>query len=491
MEKLAREVLTAAGQPSIAGDWNPDTEAAQYLDEAAWAWRQADMMSCREAIDAARALGEHSPDYVFLHTWMLCFEAAPREDAGNGDIQRGPLKERYEAALASIDGCSEYLDGHLDNHLKRFTTDYTGDARQAHLRQKVVSAASRTLMELYDHPDPIAMPDAPLREAIRKLQGFGATPDKLPTDVYMMDGTLKYAPLWANDADELAAYYCTQINSSDPFQVGVANFLVQSLYTGRERLFSRFPKPEQAFNAFLDNLAASERGRLAAYMIRSGGGAPVDERKAWFAKFLDEFWARRGEMIHPKTVRGYAIALGFLERRFYHLYCAGKRLRLLRYYLANSSEAVDTLMGGLWNPAIFPPGQAADIWKEYNAFKQRCLADREQIYRLDWAGCEKSFRAQFPALAADAPQSAPRQDVLAVTHFWTPYAVAGVPQKNIIYYEGLWTEGKLWLLCASPGAAGGTSRLFPSISKLLPRNIMSRRPARGLFWCWYLPMQYT
>ena len=447
VEKLAGEVLAATGQPSTAADWKPEAEAAQYLDEAAWAWRQEEFKTCREAISSAGALGERSGDYVFLNTWLLCDKvAAPEEGMDQEKELRDPptpLKERYAAALDALDGCYEYLAGHLDNHLQRFTTDDTGDARQAHLRMKVVSASSRTLEEVYGHPDP-ATPDAPLRDGIRKLQGFGVGPENLPRDYYAAEGTVMYAHLWANSADELASYYYTQLTSADQFQQAVANMIVPVLAAKQEQLFARFPDPAHAFAGLLAKLEATPGTRLAAYLIRSRGNAPVEERKAYYEKFLAEFWARRSELLHPKTLRGYIPALSMWSGDFHDVFYE-ERIRLLRYYLQNSSEGLDELMGMLWYPKAFPPAEAPAIWQEFNAFRQRCQADPKQLYSIQWDAREKMFLVQFPDLKMEAPP-APPQDAMEVTHFWTPYGIPDVPKENIMYFQGLWAEGKLWLL---------------------------------------------
>jgi len=455
---LAAQVLDVSGRKPASANWSPAEEAKQYMEEAVWAWNSGNNPLSLEATESAMALGLKNADLLFLQTWLSAEKASPESYFFGGkeiEPHPAPFHERMVAAWKAIDGCNEYVAGKFSSELKLIDAKAQTEPRDGAVREKVVHAASGILVELMKQGGEEAGSAGPLREAIRKMEGFDPCAGKFPADY--MEAT-QFAPAWAVSGDELGAYYALQMQRADPYQQKVSNQFLTRIVQEREQLFAQFPEPRRAFGKFVDLLAADPRTRFAADLIGSGGDAAPEERAKFYGKFLDDLWERREEMMRDQVFARYAQRATAWDPQ-YAMPFAAQRVRLLRYYLVNSPRSDAAFIQLMWNPKTFPEGEAQEIWNEFAGLRQRC--DAAHLHTVvPWEHYQELFAKQFPSLKAEfvTPPQAPEREALEVTHFWHPYGVAGVPKKAFNFFEAEWAGDKLWLLGAVSG--GEESCLF-------------------------------
>ncbi|MGB8355732.1 MAG: hypothetical protein WCD79_17665, partial [Chthoniobacteraceae bacterium] len=303
---LAAQVLDAMGHKPASANWSPADEAKQYMEEAVWAWNSGNNPLALEATESAMALGLRNADLLFLQTWLSADKASPEKYFFGGkemEPHPAPFHERVDAALKAIDGCNAYIAGEFSSELKLIDAKTHMEPRADAMREKVVHAASGILVELLKQGGTDAVSAGPLREAIRKLEGFDPVKGKFPADY--VEAT-QFAPAWAVSGEELASYYALQMQREDPYQQKVSSQFLSCIVQQREELFAQFPEPKRVFAKLVNLLSADPRTRFAADLIESGGGAPPEERAKFYGKFLDELWERREAMMRAGVFARHA-----------------------------------------------------------------------------------------------------------------------------------------------------------------------------------------
>ena len=469
--QAAGDALKDLGQPASAA-WDPDAEARDLVDDTVWAKNLGQFPTATVMAEEACALSRDTlNEAVFLRAWLY-LQHANSWRTGPADYRKKdlPLPERYAAMTKAVEACQKYLDGHFTNTGRELEMKYMGQMRYDVIRTNVTSTASEILAELIDAPSPDGPAAEPLRQALRKLEPFDPRAGKLPGERWEI---AYFASYWADNQDELIDYYCASLLSDEDWQKTIATDSVWRFVKFREGIFnsigahgyamaqqgnvssmdspppgpSRYADAAGAFNKLTEKLAANPRTRVVAYFIRSTGKAPIEERQAWFGKCLDEFWDRREELLKEGRFADWLDDVMELDPEVRSEY-SDRQVKLLRYFLVNGGKCWDYFFKSLWNPAAFPPDQAGDIWKEFNAYRQRLGGN------TDWLEpYAKTFLDQFPAyktaavpVASGSSGSAAAQgdDVMVATG-WHPYGGAGAASEGYTTLGATLTEGRLWV----------------------------------------------
>jgi hypothetical protein len=390
--QIVSAVVPAMGQPNTR-PVNPSVaEGREYLREGIWAWRNGLSQPALEALDSAELLGETAPDLLAARIPVLCDLAAgvPTYERMNpeafrmmkmGEMPIDPQpEERIDDILRAIDDATKYAKGGLEQKLVILTDIVTPNTRVTtfegktdRLTSQVQFAASKVLwlLDRIHHPR-----EEELRQALRTFAGFDPLHHQIPNDWFC---AVEYTELWSESPDEVIAYYQT-LASTRP-----QNLLEDDLYDEMNRILlkdgpdnfcARFipttPERRVLFDSPVGKLIADPATKTTGLLVRATWSEAADKQAAYQA-FLDDLSSNHERLAQTGDLGIYLTSAAHLQRELAKPACA-EFIALLHYDLQNLPEWQEGTYCQVWQPNLFPAGDAPELWKEFEDCKTRTLA---------------------------------------------------------------------------------------------------------------------
>jgi hypothetical protein len=435
VEQMTTEIQKATGTTAAAPPWQSQKEALEYLEEGIWAWQHNANDAALEALDSAELLGETAPDLVAARIGLL------RRRAGQGmelqTNQENPLPsgspsldQRTDDTLEAIKEAARYSDENMEYKLQLLNPRQNMDVRAGEIKGKIAALASKLLVYLDQATSPRA---DELRQALRAITGYDPLHGKLGAGFFAHPYLLHdvYADEWANSLEEELAYY--HLLYTVPNQ-----FLPPWLVTGHgEKFCHRFlnnpEKEEKTFDQFVQALQNDPAGKLSYLLIMSS--SPDDATAdAAYKGYLEQLWNRRDDLVQEKGLRSEWYNAQFLPDNLRKRH-ATDAIPLLRYYLThvNAFRYWEHSMETMWQPEGWSEADAAAVWTDYLAYKQRAEVSwkahgsNEDALVAGLAKFEELFLKKFPQLAT---LKTPSTDSLVVRLLWDPWGLPGTPKTS-------------------------------------------------------------
>ena len=421
-ESIAAVLLEAIKQKSPAVAWDREKEAAVYFDEGVWAWRAGEYGTAKEALEAARALGDRSPDVAALETWLFCEEAWPSYIPVESRHLMNPIsaqlpspEKQNEAFLEAFAALKEFEDAGGVLTKLELDMDPTRGLDDKRLRGELFDRGSEFLYRNDRANQPVNA--EPLRQCVRSIAGIK---DQAPGDpeTAMANSTAE-----VRDSAELIAFYEKLLRADR----GRGRTLLLFPRSAEDALGVRFqndPKALWAWNDLLTRLCSDPdpATRLRGMLIRAGK-AKTPEQIADYRNFLLEL-GRQGASLYEAGQLG-AFLNGDGNRRGFE----EERSELLR-------TLCDTLPGYEWGlnwlvNLKVPDDQREKTWDAYLKYQDRCRKNKRG----------GNFGQLTSVLLLHNPGWNPKHDeavpdnALLVHLFWDPYHIPGRDPVPVNFFD--------------------------------------------------------
>jgi hypothetical protein len=453
VEKLVAEIGRITGA-SAASAWQPQKEAHEYLLEGVWGWQHHANTEALEALDSAELLGEKTPELHMVRIAVLC-----------GMVQDGLRIENGQTLLTdppdlnSADTKTDLMMRAIDELIAWRQPGPVIDTSTPELRAAVhgsidppnlVVTLASNLIVLLDRDNPA---DADkVRLEMRKYTKYDPLHGTLGNSwgSYSMSLREQQENDWCiSVGEELAAY---RLDLSNPQNWMPFSFLHGS--TGFCHRFLTTPEAQAAaYKDFVESLKDIPGARYNYLMIRSSSADPA-EADAAYRDYLAALWDLRDAIAQEK---GYDARWGVARElpEDVRKRNASAGLPLLRYVLQHrlDFQSNDPFMVLLWYPEAWSATDAAQVWKDFQDYKQRVTQEwKSRDRNLEALTAymepyETKFLTQFPNLALAPPTPAPSGDALVATRFWYPWRANDWPRDWFNYgimdqdAQGLWLLG--------------------------------------------------
>lgn len=456
VEKMAVEIGPEMENSPAVAAWDSQREAREYFMEGLWGWRNNADAAALEALDSAELLGEKTPDLIPLRIDVLLHKARRGLERKAPDAPSPD--EIVDDVLRAISDATRYETENLQSKLERLAWQQYPDVRTAQIKENLANFATDLLRELESCNAPRA---DELRMALRAITGYDPAHGRL--------GMLDYSdPLnvlvdsqdqWDLTLEEQLARY--RLLCTLPHQ-----YIPPQLLTGRGegfcRRFLKTPSEQKsAYQRFVRTLKNDPQGRLAYDLIMSC--SPNDtEADAAYSRYWTAMWNRREALASQKVqVQEWTSSRPVPEeRRRKH---AQEMIPLLRYYLThvNNYRHWEYSWDILWQPEEWSESDAAAIWKEFLAFKQRAVADRRArgYNPLNLSRFEEAFQKKFPRMA-NAREDGQKISSLTVRRFWHPWLMSDSSRFPTTINQAQSAGGALWLRAWVSGPGPTSAAIF-------------------------------
>ncbi|MGB8353403.1 MAG: hypothetical protein WCD79_05910, partial [Chthoniobacteraceae bacterium] len=430
-DTVADTVLEAIKQKPPAAAWDREKEAAVFFDEGVWAWRAGEYEAAVEALEAARALGDQSPDIAALETWLFCEEAWPshipvesRHLVNPISAQLPPPEKQNEAFLEAFASLKEFEEAGETLTKLKLDMEPTRGLDEKHLRGQLFDRGSEFLYRNDHATQPINA--EPLRQCVRSIAGMkGQAPGDPETA--MANSTAVVC-----DSVELIAFYEKLLRAGR----GRGKMLLLFPRSTEDALGVRFqndPKAVWAWNDLLTRLCSDPdpATRLRGLLIRAGK-ARTPEQIADYRSFLLEL-GRQGASLYEAGQLGIFLngdgnRRGFEEER-------GELLRTL----------CDTLPGYEWGlnwlvNLKVPDDLREKTWEAYLKYQDRC---RENKRGGDFGQLTGVLLFHNPGWSPKHEEPAP-DNALSVHLFWNPYHLPGKEPAPVNFFDIVTLGPEVW-----------------------------------------------
>jgi hypothetical protein len=471
VEQMTTEIQKATGTTATAPPWQPQKEAREYLEEGIWAWQHNVDDAAMEALDSAELLGETAPDLIAVRIGLLrkrASEGMGMYDNSKSPLPLGPptLDQRTDDTLEAIREAARYRDENMESKLQLLNARQNLDVRAWEIEANIATLASKLLVYLDESNSPQA---DELRQALRAITGYDPLRGKIGIDAVAHPWRLRdvYADEWAGSLDEELAYYRLRYTTPNQF---LAPWMVNGHGAGFCHRFLQDPaKAKSNFDQFVETLKNDPQGKLSYLLVTccSGDEATVDDA---YKKYVNELWNRRDKMVQPMDYWSDGYNLQWLPDEL-HKRHAADWVPLLRYYLThvNTFRYSEHFFGIMWQPEGWSEADAAGIWTDYLAYKQRIEVDwkahgrNEDALVAGLAAFEEKFLQKFPQLATTKAGSI---GPLIVTRFWHPGLAGDQPHGRFTIPDCQVTDAGLCVLgryYSNPATTGLYQVSFPDL----------------------------
>lgn len=454
-ESVTTSVLGVLKQPPPNPAWDRKREACEFFDEAVWAWRAGAFATAREALAAARSLGDHSPDLAALEAWLFREQAWPM---GYGDRLfvperfRSPANEQMEAFVRAFSSLREFESS--GGKLTRFKFE-TGLDLTLHI--SLVETASMFLRANDESSHPTNAD--PLREIVREAGGMGSEEIRMPDGLGV---AARYCSAWARNSDELIAYYERLLRTPPKTDLGRSRMLHQ--YQGKilrgfprsldEALGSRFrndPNAVLAWKKMLERLCADPATRLRALMARAGT-AETEAQATDYREFLLELGRQGADLAASNQLGQFLHAIrsekllaeGFLEDRkkggnSFHARFSREHTELFQT-LCKTLPRFDDNFSALVSDLTMPEDLRQATWDAYCAYQDRCTQIRPNSRFSEITSLLLSANPGFQPTVVNSPER------LLVHRFWHPYHLPSWQWDMLQLCKVVTSDGDVWIL---------------------------------------------
>jgi curli biogenesis system outer membrane secretion channel CsgG len=384
VQAMGESIGPAVGVATSPPQWQPASEAREYLQEGIWGWEHHDPRAALEALDSAALLGETASDLLAIRVQVLCLLAGQEPYFYGGKyLAPEPLSLEQRLGLirrALVDLRAYQHDG--EKNLQLFNTSRDVEVRAGEMQGEVLKAGL-AILHLLDLESPET--DA-LRQDLREVANFDPLHGKTPEFLGWEPNDL------SNSLDEELAYY--RILATEPRNwlpgVGPVQFCERFLKTPEEQ--------RAAYDRFAQGLLTDPKGRLFGLLLLTFD-ADAATRDAAYTQFLAELWTRREDLAKAEMLRPYFSPAANLpeDLRRKHMKQA---IPMLHFCLTQSEPAPTQLFRFLWLPSSFPVEDAPTIWREFQGWKAQRMAKikglQEQGVDVEASLYEQQFLAVFP-----------------------------------------------------------------------------------------------
>jgi hypothetical protein len=416
--------------PSKAG-----FEADRFFAEAEWAWHSGLYDTAREALAAARALGDRSPDLTGLEIALLLERATPegRHFQGTYTMPEKPAPSDREALFRSA---FLLLKEYRAQGGKAPRIRESFNLQASKLKEKAMPEACAFLQEMGEDGKS-AQVDV-LRQLIKEEAGMKAEGPDMP---WSMSLSSRYARYWADDSRELLTYYEKLLRADHKWLASLLKRFPSSADDGLGPRFRDDPAAQAAWSAMWKRLLADDHTRMRALLILKQD-AKTPEQQAMYREFLRAL-AAQGASLYEKN-----LLKAFLEPdRDSSLHSRFQAERAATFV-----ALCRTIPGFVWElsefaqDVKFPPGSEQDGWNAFTAYRDRCLtlpADSRQGPRIAealarWSGF---LLKNNPGILPASPRAP-----LDVTRFWHPYVLDGRKETMFFYNRIVLFGDSIWLI---------------------------------------------
>jgi hypothetical protein len=450
VERMTAEIRKAAGDTDPTLVWDSQKEAREYLLEGLWCYYHDSPDAALEALDSAELLGEKATDLVAIRSNILfnradvAFGLATKNDSDSRQADPSLLDSAVDKTLRAIAETARYDSGNMEAKLQFLTYQEHPEVRADEIKQDLSNFASKLLGYLDDRRSPRA---DELRLAIRAITGYDPLHGKLGrADLSNPLNVLTDLPEDWNFTleEELAAIH---LAATKPYQFR-PSLSIDNHGAGFCGRFLKTPEEqERVFDRFVQDLKIDPDGQLT-YLLMLSCSTNAGVADPAYTAYWQEMWKHREELVSQKVqVEEWTSSRGVpFERRQKH---AKEMLPLLHYYLThvNNYRYWEYSWDVMWQPDQWSEADAAAIWKDFLAFRQRADADHRARGDgpLGLSEVEEPFLKKFPQIAQmKAPVPAPNP--LIVNRLWHPWLIPGVLQRPMMdICDCRETDDALWV----------------------------------------------
>ena len=412
-------------------------ELEEFFHEAVWAWRSGLFDAAEEALAAAKALGDKSPDTTALATWLLTEQAAPKGIFYGGKyLRREPPSAPEKVALLeqAFASLAEYQES--GGKLNRIQGGGAGNLGAGTLKHQLIERASEFLSLNDNQEKPVDV--SSLRKHVREAAGMEAGGTRMP---YSLAMSSRHARDWAEESSDLMAFYEKLLRSDHKW---LSSLLKYFLFHAEAALGPRFCKNPAALASWADmwqRLLKDPDMRLRALFVLSKD-AKTDEQDAMYREFLLEL-GQQGKSLFEKN-QVYAFLEPDSEGLSFHERFQAERTELfltLCRTLPGYNEGLSTLIGSL----KIPPGREQEVWNAYGEYRARCLAGETDPRKA--SQLEISFTRWSGVLMRNNPGISAKEAAgsLVVRRFWHPYCSPEWKGKRFDFNEAAAAGRSIWI----------------------------------------------
>jgi hypothetical protein len=448
VEIISQKIAEKIDAPVSAAKWSPTQEAREYLREGIWGWEHHEPATALEALDSAELLGESAPDLLAIRVHVLC-ELASQEPYFYGGkelpVPSRTLQERLDDLHRAMADFNAYKAGKGESALLFFKSNLDPDVRGGELNDTIVHQG---LALLKDDEDARAPAAENLRQELRAWCGFDPARGRAPA--------LDEPDPLCESADEEVLYFRALLHGNGkwlPWQIHPEDFC--------NRFYAMPEERKKAYDKFVQQLVQDPQDRLFGLLLLSGDLNPEVRDKA-YPQFVDEFWARRDELMVAHRFPAYASRASNLPDDIRKKY-TNRTVPLLRYFLSKvgnlDADNNGYVLHYLWQPAWFSEEDARAIWADYQAARVREAAfepkngdDHAHVESDSYAA---AFLQQFPQLGQTVARSDERTP-LTVDKYWQPSNTAGEPYRGFHQFDMIPSSDGVWVLGGEDGLLAST-----------------------------------
>jgi hypothetical protein len=460
VEKMMIEIKKATGNTSAPVVRQTESEAQEYLTEGFWGCQHHANEAALEALDSAELLGANIADVEAIRTTVLgqsidegmeLWEPRMVGDTPPPSLDAAELSRRTDLALRAIPEVARYRDEKQESRLR---------IKWLYGTQAIVGMNTYAISKLLFLLEQANSPRADeLRLSLRAITGYdplhGQMGERIGGGINGRNMGDVFADDWAQNLGEELAYYrlvcaADQYYYPPPLQYATDLGRVDRAFCAR---FAPDPAHQQKiFDQFVESLKDLPNARLSYLLLQANSPDQVVADAA-FKAYLDDLWEKRDELVAPEwrsewCNAGYA-PKAVVDRNY------KATLPLLHYDLTHAKtfgfnkHAFDFL----WRPDDWSEEEAAAVWKDYAAYKERTARDwaaRHPDDAPDFSDQEAPFFKKFPQFATSPPKlpELPQaQPSLVITRFWYPWLSTSWPKGFMncdiadVDDEGVWVVG--------------------------------------------------
>lgn len=418
-------------------------EPEEFFNEAVWAWRSGLFDAAEEALAAAKALGDKSPDATALATWLLTEQAAPKGIFYGGKyLKREPPSAPEKVALLeqAFASLADYQES--GGKLKRIRGGGAANLGVGTLKNQLILSASEFLSLNDNQEKPVNA--SSLRGHVREAAGMEAGGTRMP---YSLAMSSRHARDWAEESSDLMAFYEKLLRSDHKWLSSLLKYFPSTAEKGLGPRFSKNPAALASWADMWKRLLKDPDMRLRALFVLSKE-AKTAEQEAMYREFLLELGRQAKSLFEKNQI--YAFLEPDSEGYPFHERFQAERTELfltLCRTLPGYNEGLSTLIGRL----KIPPGREQEVWNAYGEYRARCLAGETDLRKV--SQLDTNFTRWSGSLMKNNPGISTKEAVgrLVVHRFWHPYDLPEWKGKKFNFNEIVAADRSIWIL----GVGGG------------------------------------